>query len=52
MTLQEMKAMARKSFLKKNGSKTTDYIETVGNKGVEHIKPSELPKPVKKEEEV
>lgn len=51
MTLKEMKEMARKSYLEKNGSNTTDYIETVGNKGVEHIKPSELPKPKKEDRE-
>lgn len=51
MTLKEMKEMARKSFEQKNDSKgSMDYIEVVGNKGVTHVKPSELPKSQKQEE--
>lgn len=50
MTLKEMKELARKSFKEKNGSKPLEHIETVGNKGVEHINPKDLPKPIKKED--
>lgn len=50
MTLKEMKEMARKSFAEKNGTTTTDYIETVGNKGVEHERPTG-PAPKKKGKE-
>lgn len=52
MTLKEMKEMARKAFEQKNGSTTTEYIETVGNKGVEHERPTgPAPKPRRKGEE-
>lgn len=50
MTLKEMKEMARRAFEEKNGSKTTEYIETVGNKGVQHERPKG-PVPKIKEEE-
>lgn len=47
MTLKEMKEQARKAFEAKNGP-STEYIETVGNKGVEHERPTgPAPKPTR-----
>ena len=48
LTLKQMREMARKSFERKNGNKPVEHIETVGNKGVTHERPTG---PVHNEEE-
>ena len=40
MTLKEMRELARKSFEKKQKGKSIEQIETVGNKGVTHERPT------------
>lgn len=51
MTLKEMRELARKSFEKKQEGKPIEQIETCGNKGVTHEKPTGTQNDNKEDEE-